>query len=120
MHMLQNRSGLPSVWGLVLVGVLAACGSDSSDDKMVAVNLSLIVDGRQAHDRSAPSRLFAWKARWFPGATPAVASTLVRFKNSRRVPNSDDVQSPMLSFLFISSGPLPLMGRAREGCSNYT
>jgi Fe-S cluster biogenesis protein NfuA len=69
--------GLPSTWGLILIAVLAACGSDSSNGQTVAVNLSLIVDARQAHHQSTSSRLFAWIERWFPGATPAWAQQAV-------------------------------------------
>ena len=47
-----------------------------SDGKTVAVNLSLIVDGRQAQHQPAVSRLFAWIERWFPGATPAWAQAV--------------------------------------------
>lgn len=73
MRMLQKRTGPSSIGSLLLVAMLAACSSDSSDGKTVAVNLSLIVDGRQVHDRSTASRLFAWLERWFPGAAPALA-----------------------------------------------
>lgn len=71
----QNTTGLPSVWGLFLIAMLAACGSDSNN-QTVAVNLSLIVDGRQAEHRSAASKLFAWIERWLPGATPAWAQAV--------------------------------------------
>ena len=60
----------------MLIAVLAACGSDSSNGQTVAVNLSLIVDGRQAQHQPAVSRLFAWIERWFPGATPAWAQSV--------------------------------------------
>jgi len=73
MRTLHNKTGLPSVCSLLLVALLAACGSDSSDGNMVAVNLSLLVDGRQAEHRSATSKLFAWIERWLPGATPVWA-----------------------------------------------
>ena len=72
----HHRTGLPSAWGLFLVAVLAACGSDSSNGQTVAVNLSLVVDARQAHHRPAVSRLFAWIERWFPVATPAWAQSV--------------------------------------------
>ena len=75
MRILNKSTGLPSVWALLLIAVLAACGSDT-DGKTVAVNLSLIVDGRQAQHQPAVSRLFAWIERWFPGATPAWAQTV--------------------------------------------
>src|SRR5262245_19322757 len=77
MRMLHNKPSLPLVWNIVLVAVLAACASDSSDSKTVAVNLSLVVDGRQAQHRSAPSKLFSWIERWFPGTTPAWAQQSV-------------------------------------------
>ncbi len=71
-----KRTGLPSIWGLILIGVIAACDSGSSNGQIVAVNLSLIVDGRQAQYRPLPSRLFAFLERWFPGATPAWAQAV--------------------------------------------
>jgi hypothetical protein len=60
----------------LLIAVLSGCGSDSSDGKTVAVNLSLVVNGRQAHHPPAVSRLFAWIERWIPGATPAWAQAV--------------------------------------------
>ena len=73
----QRKSrGLSSAWGLILVAVLAACGSDSSNGQTVTVNLSLLVDARQALHQSIPSRVFAWIERWFPGATPAWAQAV--------------------------------------------
>jgi hypothetical protein len=71
----KNR--FPFIWGLLLIAVFAACGSDSSNGQTVAVNLSLIVDSRQANQRPVSSRLFAWIERWFPGATPAWAQQAV-------------------------------------------
>src|SRR4029079_9428243 len=71
-----KNTGLSPTWGLILVAVLAACGSDSSDGKTVAVNLSLIVDGRQAQHHPAVSRLLAWIERWVPGATPTWAQSV--------------------------------------------
>ena len=85
MRTLNKSTGLPSVWTLVLIAVLAACGSDTSDGKTVAVSLSLIVDGRHAQHQPAVSRLFAWIERWFPGATPALARLIChgnRFNSS--------------------------------------
>ena len=58
-----KNTGLSSAWGLIFVAVLAACGSDSLNGLTVAVNLSLIVDGRHAHHHSVTSRLFAWIER---------------------------------------------------------
>ena len=76
MRTAQKSTGLPSTWGLILIALLAACGPDSSNGQTVAVNLSLIVDGRQAQHHPAVSRLFAWIERWFPGATPAWAQSV--------------------------------------------
>ena len=76
MRIQYNRTCLPSIWTLVFIAVLAACGSDSSDGKTVAVNLSLIVDGRQAQHHPPISRLFAWIERWVPGTTPAWAQSV--------------------------------------------
>src|SRR4026208_449746 len=76
MRIQYNRTLLPSIWTLVFIAVLAACGSDSSNGQTVAVNLSLIVDGRQAQHHPAVSRLLAWIERWFPGTTPAWAQSV--------------------------------------------
>jgi len=72
----HKRTGLPSIWGLILLGVLAACGSDTSHSQNAVVNLSLVVDGRQAQQRAFPSGLFAFLDRWFPGVTPAWAQAV--------------------------------------------
>ena len=72
----HKKTGFPSVWGLLVVALLAACGSDNSDGKMVAVNLSLIVDGRQANNQTPVSRLFALMERWFPLVAPAWAQSV--------------------------------------------
>jgi List-Bact-rpt repeat protein len=77
MRTLHKKTGLPPIWSLLLVAGLAACASDSSDSKTVAVNLSLVIDGRQAQHRSAPSKLFSWIERWFPGGTSAWAQQSV-------------------------------------------
>ncbi|MDF2459785.1 MAG: hypothetical protein K0S79_2201, partial [Nitrospira sp.] len=61
--------------GLVLAALLTACGSENNG-QTVTVNLSLIVNSRQAQQAPA-SRLFAWIERWFPGATPAWAQQAV-------------------------------------------
>src|SRR4029079_8360645 len=74
MRIQYNRTCLPSIWTLVFIAVLAACGSDSSDGQTVAVNLSLIVDGRQAQHQPPISRLFAWIERWVPGDRAAWAA----------------------------------------------
>ena len=76
MRMVQKRTGLSSIGSLLVIALLAACGSDSSGGKTVAVNLSLIVDGRQVHDWSTTSRMFAWLERWLPGAAPALAQSV--------------------------------------------
>ena len=76
MHIHHKGTRLSSIWSLLLIAVLAACGSDSSDGKTVAVNLSLVVDGRQAEHHSIPSRLFAFLERWFPGSRPAWAQSV--------------------------------------------
>jgi hypothetical protein len=83
----QQRTGFPSIWGLLLIAVLAACGSDSSNGHTVAVNLSLIVDSRHAQHRPVSSQLLAWIERWLPGATPAWAQQAVTDIASIQVQN---------------------------------
>ena len=75
MRTVHRGTGLPSAWALLLVACLAACGSET-DGQMANVNLSVIVDGRQAQHRPALSRLFAWIERWFPGAASAWAQAV--------------------------------------------
>src|SRR5688572_8595898 len=73
----QHKStSVTSACGLLLIAVLAACAADSSNDQTVAVNLSLIVDARQAHHRPPLSRLFAWIDHWVSGVTPAWAQSV--------------------------------------------
>jgi hypothetical protein len=73
----RQRTDFPSIWGLLLIAALAACGSDSSNGQTVAVNLSLIVDSRHAQHRPVSSGLLAWIERWLSGATPAWAQQAV-------------------------------------------
>ena len=73
----QQRTDFPSIWGLLLIAALAACGLDSSNGQTVAVNLSLIVDSRHAQHRPVSSQLLAWIERWLPGATLAWAQQAV-------------------------------------------
>src|SRR5688572_9952907 len=74
---LMPTAGFRPIWILLLVTALTACGSDSSNGQTVGVNLSLIVDSRQAQHRPISSRLFAWIERWLPGSTPAWAQQAV-------------------------------------------
>ena len=60
--------------GLIFISVLAACGSETND-KTVAVNLSLTVNSPQAQHGPA-SRFVAWLEGWFPGATLAWAQSV--------------------------------------------
>jgi hypothetical protein len=73
---IYTRTSLQLTLGLLLMASLSACGSDSSNGQTVAVNLSLIVDARQAQQQSVSSRLVAWIQRWFPGAAPAWAQSV--------------------------------------------
>ena len=62
--------------GLWLIASLSSCGSDRPSGQTVAVNLSLIVDARQAQDYSISSRLVAWFNRWLPSANHAWAQSV--------------------------------------------
>ena len=102
MRTAQKSTGLPSTWGLILVAVLAACGSDSSNGQTVAVNLSLVVDGRQAQHRPAVSRLFAWIERWFPGATPAWAQSVSEIASIQVQITGPGIPSPATTTVPVS------------------
>ncbi|HET9846464.1 MAG TPA: hypothetical protein VFQ02_11975 [Nitrospira sp.] len=71
----RHRTIFHPALGLVLAALLTACGTENNG-QTVTVNLSLIVNSRQAQQAPA-SRLFAWIERWFPGATPAWAQQAV-------------------------------------------
>ena len=78
MRILHEKTALSSIWSLLLVVVLAGCGSDSSNGQTVGVNLSLVVDGPQAEHRAPISRWFAWIEHWLPGATSAWAQSVTQ------------------------------------------
>ena len=98
----RKRKSLPSAWGIVLIAVVAACGSDSPTDQTVAVNLSLVVDSRQVQHRPAPSRLFAWLDRWFPGATPAWGQSVSEIASIQVQITGPGIPSPATSTVPIS------------------
>ena len=91
------------MWTLVLIAVLAACGSDSSNGQTVAVNLSLVVDGRQTQHHPAVSRLFAWIERWFPGATPAWAQSVTEIASIQV-----QITGPGIPNRHLPARPLPV------------
>ena len=105
----HKRTGLPSIWGLLFVAGLAACGSDSSNGQTVAVNLSLVVNSRQAHHHSIPSRLFAWIERWLPGATPAWAQAVTDIASIQVQITGPGIPSPATSTVAVSD---PTSGQA--------
>ena len=104
-----KRTGLPSIWGLLFVAGLAGCGSDSSNGQTVAVNLSLVVNSRQAHHHSIPSRLFAWIERWLPGATPAWAQAVTDIASIQVQITGPGIPSPATSTVAVSD---PTSGQA--------
>ena len=61
--------------GLLLMASLCACGSEGSIEPTVAINLSLVIDARQAQNSSIPSRLVAWIHGWLPSANLASAQS---------------------------------------------
>jgi Divergent InlB B-repeat domain len=98
----RKRKGLPAAWSIFLAAVVAACGSDSPNDQTVAVNLSLVVDSRQVQHRPAPSRLFAWLDRWFPGATPAWAQSVSEIASIQVQITGPGIPSPATSTVPVS------------------
>ena len=103
MRIQYNRTCLPSIWTLVLIAVLAACGSDSSNGQTVAVNLSLIVDGRQAQHHPPISRLFAWIERWFPGTTPAWAQSVTEIASIQVQITGPGIPTPASTTVAVSN-----------------
>ena len=87
----------------MFIAVLAACGSDSSDGKTVAVNLSLIVDGRQAQHHPPISRLFAWIERWFPGTTPAWAQSVTEIASIQVQITGPGIPTPASTTVAVSN-----------------
>ena len=84
-----------------------------SNGKTVAVNLSLVVDGRQAQHRPAVSRLFAWIERWFPvqhppGRNPSRKSLQFKFK----------LQGRAYRHLPARPSRCPIRQRARDSCEH--
>ena len=86
----------------MFIAVLAACGSDSSNGQTVAVNLSLIVDGRQAQHHPAASRLLAWIERWFPGATPAWAQSVTEIASIQVQITGPGIPTPASTTVVVS------------------
>ena len=85
MRTAQKSTGLPSTWGLILIAVLAACGSDSSNGQTVAVNLSLVVeDGRRSIGRQSlgcsPGLTAGFPVPHPPGRNPSRKSLQFKFK----------------------------------------
>jgi len=62
--------------GLLLMASLWACGSEGSIEPTVAINLSLVINARQAQNSSIPSRLVAWIHGWLPSANLASAQSV--------------------------------------------
>ena len=62
--------------GLSLMVSLWACGSEGSIEPTVTINLSLVIDARQAQTSSIPSRLVAWIHGWLPSTNLASAQSV--------------------------------------------
>ena len=62
--------------GLLLMASLWACGSEGSIEPTVGINLSLVINARQAQNSSFPSRLVAWIRGWLPSANLASAQSV--------------------------------------------
>ena len=63
-------------FGLLLMASLWACGSEGPIEPTVGINLSLVIDARQAQNSSIPSRLVAWIRGWLPSANLASAQSV--------------------------------------------
>ena len=96
----RHRTIFHPALGLVLVALLAGCGSENNG-QTVAVNLSLIVNSRQAQQGPA-SRVFAWLERWFPGATPAWAQSVSEIASIQVQITGPGIPSPATTTVPVS------------------
>jgi len=103
MRSLHNKAGLPSIWVLLLIAVLAGCGSESSDGKTVAVNLSLVVDDRQSEHRTPLSRLFAWLDDRFPAASRAWAQSVTEIASIQVQITGPGISTPASTTVPVSN-----------------
>src|SRR5688572_2205159 len=96
----RHRTIFHPALGLVLVALLAGCGSENNG-QTVTVNLSLIVNSRQAQQGPA-SRVFAWLERWFPGATPAWAQSVSEIASIQVQITGPGIPSPATTTVPVS------------------
>ena len=89
--------------GLWLLASLSSCGSDSSSGQTVVVNLSLIVDARQAQNSSIPSRLVAWIRGWLPSANLASAQSVEEISNIQVDITGSDISVPASTRVSVSN-----------------
>ena len=72
----KSVNWLQLLLSLSLMASLWACGSEGSIEPTVTINLSLVIDARQAQTSSIPSRLAAWIHGWLPSANLAWAQSV--------------------------------------------
>ena len=98
-----TSANLQLALALFLTGSLSACGSDSSNGQTVTVNLSLIIDARQAQHSSISSRLVAWMHRWLPGATLGWAQSVDEIANIQVQITGPGISSPATASVPVSN-----------------
>ena len=97
------RTRLQSTLGLVLIAMLAACGSESSNGQTVAVNLSLVVNSQQAQNQSTSSRLMAFLQRWFPSANSVWAQSVSEISTINVQISGPDIPVPPTATVPVSN-----------------
>ena len=94
---------MQSAVGLVLIAMLAACGSESSNGQTVAVNLSLVVNSQQAQNQSTSSRLMAFFQRWFPDANSVWAQSVSEISTINVQISGPDIPVPPTATVPVSN-----------------
>jgi hypothetical protein len=89
--------------GVLLMTSLPACGPDSSNGQTVAINLSLVVDARQAQITSIPSRVVAWVNRWWPRAHPAWAQSVEEIASIKVHITGPGISTPVSTTMPVSN-----------------
>src|SRR5688572_15544961 len=89
--------------GVLLMASLWACGSEGSIEQTVGINLSLVIDARQAQNSSIPSRLVACIRGWLPSANLASAQSVEEISNIQVDITGPDISVPASTRVSVSN-----------------